>query len=71
MRIVEAGTLAKTTEGGVITGIVISATKEEISSLPFNPYGAFVKLVKVDQPKKAEPPKPEKPTAPVAKGKGK
>ena len=58
MRIVEAGTLAKTTEGGVITGIVISATKEEISSLPFNPYGAFVKLVKVD------PPKPEKPTAP-------
>ena len=57
MRIVEAGTLAKTTEGGVITGIVISATKEEISSLPFNPYGAFVKLVKDEQHKRPEPAK--------------
>lgn len=54
MRIVEAGTIAKTTEGGVITGIVISATKEEISSLPFNPYGAFVKLVKDEQHKRQE-----------------
>ena len=71
MRIVEAGTIAKTTEGGVITGIVISATREEISSLPFNPYGAFVKLVKTDQTKEAEPPKPVKPTSPVAKCKGK
>ena len=54
MRIVEAGTIAKTTEGGVIIGIVISATKEEISSLPFNPYGAFVKLVKDEQHKRQE-----------------
>ena len=67
MRIVEAGTIAKTTEGGVITGIVIAATKEEISSLPFNPYGAFVKLVKDDQNKRPEPPKKPEP----AKGKGK
>ena len=57
MRIVEAGTIAKTTEGGVITGIVISATKEEISALPFNPYGAFVKLVKDEQHKRTEPEK--------------
>ena len=57
MRIVEAGTIAKTTEGGVITGIVISATKEEISALPFNPYGAFVKLVKDEQHKRPEPAK--------------
>ena len=57
MGIVEAGTIAKTTEGGVITGIVISATKEEISSLPFNPYGAFVKLVKDEQHKRPEPAK--------------
>ena len=57
MRIVEAGTIAKTTEGGVITGIVISATKEEISELPFNPYGAFVKLVKDEQHKRPEPAK--------------
>lgn len=54
MRIVESGTIAKTTEGGVITGIVISATKEEISALPFNPYGAFVKLVKDEQNKRQE-----------------
>ena len=66
MRIVEAGTLAKTTEGGVITGIVISATKEEISALPFNPYGAFVKLVKDDQHKR-----PETAKKPEAKVKGK
>ena len=57
MRIVEAGTIAKTTEGGVITGIVISATKEEISALPFNPYGAFVKLVKDEQHNRQEPEK--------------
>ena len=67
MRIVEVGTIAKTTEGGVITGIVISATKEEISSLPFNPYGAFVKLVKEDQHNRTEPAKKPEP----AKGKGK
>lgn len=67
MRIVEAGTIAKTTEGGVITGIVISATKEEISALPFNPYGAFVKLVKDEQNKRPEPAKKPEP----AKGKGK
>lgn len=67
MRIVEAGTIAKTTEGGVITGIVISATKEEISALPFNPYGAFVKLVKDDQHERQEPPKKTEPE----KGKGK
>ena len=67
MRIVEAGTIAKTTEGGVITGIVISATKEEISSLPFNPYGAFVKLVKDEQYNRTEPAKKPEP----AKGKGK
>ena len=41
----------------MITGIVISATKEEISSLPFNPYGAFVKLVKDEQYKRPEPAK--------------
>ena len=57
MRIVEAGTIAKTTEGGVITGIVISATKDEISELPFNPYGAFVKLVKDEQHNRPEPAK--------------
>ena len=57
MRIVGVGTIAKTTEGGVITGIVISATKEEISELPFNPYGAFVKLVKDEQHKRPEPAK--------------
>ena len=67
MRIVEVGTIAKTTEGGVITGIVISATKEEISSLPFNPYGAFVKLVKDEQHKRPEPANKPEP----AKGKGK
>ena len=67
MRIVEAGTIAKTTEGGVITGIVISATREEISALPFNPYGAFVKLVKDEQHKWQEPEKKTEPT----KGKGK
>ena len=67
MRIVEAGTIAKTTEGGVITGIVISATREEISALPFNPYGAFVKLVKDEQHKQQEPEKKTEPT----KGKGK
>ena len=66
MRIVEAGTIAKTTEGGVITGIVISATKEEISALPFNPYGAFVKLVKDEQHNRPEPAK-----KPEAKVKGK
>lgn len=66
MRIVEAGTIAKTTEGGVITGIVISATKEEISELPFNPYGAFVKLVKDEQHKR-----PETAKKPEVKVKGK
>ena len=67
MRIVEAGTIAKTTEGGIITGVVISATKEEISALPFNPYGAFVKLVKDEQHKRTEPAKKPEP----AKGKSK
>lgn len=55
MRIVEAGTIAKTDDGRNITGIVVSATKEEIAALPFNPYGATVKLVKVETEKKPEP----------------
>ena len=52
MKIVEAGTIAKTDDGIPITGIVIAASKDEIASLPFNPYGATVKLVKVESEKK-------------------
>ena len=67
MKIVEAGTIAKTDDGTPITGIVIAASKDEIASLPFNPYGAFVKLVKDEQHKRPEPAKKTEP----AKGKGK
>lgn len=56
MTIVEAGNIAKMQDGKPLSGIIIYATREEISSLPFNPYGAEVKLVKVDAPKKAEKP---------------
>lgn len=60
MVIIEAGNIAKTADGRAASGILIAATREEIMSLPFNPYGAEVKLVKVEKTeKKAEPKKTE------------
>lgn len=57
MVIVEAGNVARTADGRALCGILISATKDEIAAIPFNPYGATVELVKVE--KKAEPKKTE------------